>query len=140
MQPVRVTKSQSIAFGKTLCRTIRAGQLRASATTTITGRRLGPILHLSRDDYYSGGYATSSVPVAAGETIEYLQYRAEGTCFVRVHGDVIDADLCPLEDRKGFVLEAQPQTEWWIERLVNGRSQGWLLVDGKNVKESGRTF
>jgi hypothetical protein len=140
MQPVRVIKGQPIEFGKTLFRTTRAGRLRALAAATVTGRRLGPIVLLSRDDYYSGKYATVSLPVASGETIEYLQYRAEGTCFVRVRGDVINADHCPLEAAKSFVLEAEPETEWWIECAVNGKSQGWLLVDGKSVKEIGRTF
>ena len=140
MRPVQVRRGDAIEFGATLYRTTKPGRLRALVPATVTGRRLGPIVHLSRNDYYSGKYPPASVSVAAGEMFDYLQYRAEGTCFVRVRGDVIDANPCPQETASAFVLEAKPEIEWWIEFVVKGRSQGWLLVDGKNVKESGRTF
>jgi hypothetical protein len=140
MRPVQVRKGDAVGFGATLYRTTKPGRLRALTPTMVTGRSLGPIIHLSRNDYYSGMYPAASVSVAAGEMFDYLQYRAEGTCFVRVRGDVIDANPCPQETASAFVLEAKPEIEWWIEFVVKGRSQGWLLVDGKNVKESGRTF
>jgi hypothetical protein len=139
LQVARVRTGEVVEFGRTLYRTTRPGRLRASAASMVTGRRLGPVVHLSRDAYYSGQHPASSVSIAAGEMFDYLQYRAEGTCFVRVHGDVIDLDPCP-RDAKGFVLETRPEIEWWVEYLVNGRSQGWLLVDGKGVKEAGRTW
>lgn len=140
MRPVSVTPGQPIEFGKTVHRTTKAGRLRASVAATITGRRLGRVVHLSRDEYYSGTYSAVTVPVAADEMFEYLQYRAEGTCFVRIRGDVIDAHPCPLEARMAFVLEAEPETEWWVEYLASGQARGWLLVDGKDVRETARRF
>ena len=140
MPPLQVKKGEAVEFGSTVYRTTRPGRLRVLASATVTGRRLGPILRLSRDDYYSGKFPAASVPVTAGELIDYLQYRAEGTCFVRIRGDVIDAGPCPQEVATLFALEAKPELEWWIEHLVKGKSQGWVLVDGKDVKESGRTF
>ena len=139
-QPVQVRKGERLEFGATVHRTTRAGRLRALASETVTGRRVGQIVHLSRNDYYSGKYPAQSVSVAAGEMVDYLQHRAEGTCFVRVRGEVVDASPCPQEAATAFALETTPEIEWWIEYLVEGRSQGWLLVDGKDVREGGRTF
>ena len=75
--------------------------------------------------------------VSAGDTFDYLQYRSEGTCFVRVAGKTMDAELCPTE-RKEFRLDARPTTEWWIHLTVNGKPAGWLLVTDATVKDVGR--
>ena len=98
------------------------------ASTRITGRKLGEVSRLVRSDYYSGKFGPASVAVLAGESIEYLQYRAEGTCFVRIAGSVIDADPCPTQKEGEFRLEAQPSVEWWIHIIVDGKVRGWLLV------------
>ncbi len=95
MPAVQVRKGEAVEFGATVYRTTKPGRLRALASATVTGRRLGPIVRLSRNDYYSGKFPAAAVPVTAGELIEYLQCRAEGTCFVRIRGDVIDAGPCP---------------------------------------------
>jgi hypothetical protein len=133
-------KGERVEFGQTVYRTMRPGRLRALAQAQIRGRRLGAIAQLSREDYYSGKFPTVVLAVSTGEVVEYLQYRAEGTCFVRVRGDVIDADPCPAQGAESFVVEAKPEVEWWIQMLVSRRPKGWLLVDGTNVKEVGRTF
>lgn len=140
---LRVKKGQPVEFGETLYRTIVPGRLKVLKDSQVTGRRLGSILRLSRADYYSGRYPSASLPVRAGEVIDYLQYRAEGSCFVRIRGEVVDADLCPhfvVDSVDRFALDAEPQTEWWVQVVVKGRPKGWLLVDGRNVREEGRTF
>jgi hypothetical protein len=140
---LHVKKGQLVEFGETLYRTTVPGRLRVLKDSQMTGRRMGSILRLSRDDYYSDRYPTVSLPVRAGEVIDYLQNRAEGTCFVRIRGEVIDADPCPhfvVAPADQFALEAEPQTEWWVQVLLKGQPDGWLLVDGRNVREGGRTF
>jgi hypothetical protein len=135
-----VTKGQQVAFDETLYRTIEAGHLEAVAVVNISGRVLGTTRLVTRDAYYKGQFPERAVTVKAGDVVEYLQYRAEGTCFVRVADQVIDADPCPAEDARAFRVMSQAKTEWWI-RLVSDRVPlGWVVVDGTTVKESGRSF
>ena len=75
-----------------------------------------------------------------GLNIEYLQYRAEGTCFVRLSGVVIDADPCPINDKAMFRLETEPKIEWWIHVVLPDNSVGWLLVTDSRVKLVDREF
>ena len=72
--------------------------------------------------------------------IEYLQYRAEGTCFVRIGDRVVDADPCPAQNHQAFRMLNKPKTEWWIRVVVGRVPVGWVIVDGKAIKQSGRTF
>jgi hypothetical protein len=140
---LHVKKGQLLGFGQTVYRTIVPGRLKVLKDAQVTGRRLGSILRLSRDDYYSASYPTASLPVRAGEFIDYLQDRAEGSCFVRIRGEVVDADPCPhlvVHPVGQIALDAEPQTEWWVQVMLEGRPDGWLLVDGRNVREEGRTF
>ncbi len=141
---VHFKKGQAVEFGETVYRTLVPGRFRFLKDGQVKGRRFGSIMRLSPDDYYSDRYPTDSFPVRVGEVIDYLQYRAEGTCFVRIRGEVVDADPCP-DVLTGSVerlvnVDVKPKTEWWVQVVLNGRPAGWLLVDGKNVRERGRTF
>lgn len=135
---VRVRPKQRLAFDDTRYRTMKSGRFLVLASTSITGRRLGDVSRLSRLDYYSGKFGPASVAVGAGESIEYLQYRAEGTCFVRIAGSVVDADPCPTQKEAEFLLEAKPAMEWWIHIIVDGNALGWLLVTDATAKVVGR--
>ena len=140
---LRVNKGQLVEFGETVYRTTVPGRLKVLRNSQVTGRRLGSILRLSRDDYYNGGYPHGSLPVRTGEVIDYLQYRAEGSCLVRIRGEALEADPCPDSTAAAavqFALQTAPQTEWWVEVLLKGQPGGWLLVDGTMVREAGRTF
>jgi hypothetical protein len=134
LETLTVQRRQRLTFGDTRFRTTKAGRFLVLTSTTITGRTLGDLRRLSKPDYYSGKFGHASVAVKAGERIEYLQYRAEGTCFVRVGGSVIDAALCPTEKPAEFRLEAKPVTEWWIHVLVDGKARGWLIVTDATAK------
>jgi hypothetical protein len=135
-----VRPKQRLVFDDTRYRTIAPGRARALIATTITGRNLEAITHLSRADYYSGKFLKTRVEVAAGDTIEYLQYRAEGTCFIRTAGQIVDADPCPINTTAEFRLEASPTIEWWIRIMVNRKPAGWLLVHDATVKLVDRTY
>ena len=129
-----VKPKQRLTFDGTRYRTMKVGQFRVSAPTAVTGRTLGEISRLSRSDYYSGRFGAARVDVARGDPIEYLQYRAEGTCFVRIAGSVIDADPCPTQKRAEFTLVAEPVTEWWIQITIAGQSVGWLVITDSTAK------
>jgi len=136
---VMVQRKQPLKFDHTLYRTIKAGRIRVLMPAYLEGRILGARNRLSTDEYYSDKFPSSKMPVKPGRDIEYLQYRAEGTCFVRIESVVIDASSCPTTDRSAFRLETEPTTEWWIHVIVD-QTAGWLLVTDSNVKEVGREF
>jgi phage tail protein X len=137
---LRVGRGRDMAFDRTRYRTTQPGHLEVVEATHITGRVLGPIRSLSRDEYYMGRFPRQAVPTKRGDVIDYLQYRAEGTCFVRVGEQVVDADPCPAQDGGMFHLATRPKTEWWIRVVWDRLPVGWVMVDGKAVKENGRTF
>jgi hypothetical protein len=124
---------QVLAFDETRYRTTQAGRFTVLTPTLMTGRRLGDTQRLSRADYYSGKFGPARLNLNTGDVVEYLQYRAEGTCFVRVAGAAIDADPCPNQQQKAFRLETEPTTEWWIH-IVQDDLKGWLLVTDATVR------
>jgi len=128
---------QRLSFDDTRYRTIKAGRLRVVAPTQVRGRALGAITYLSKADYYSAKFERSTFQVRAGTMVEYLQYRAEGTCFVRLGANVIDADPCPAGEA-AFKVESEPRTEWWIHVLLSTDTTGWVLVNHTTVKEIDR--
>ncbi len=134
-----VTRGQQIAFDETRYRTTESGRLQVLAAANVTGRVLGTIRLLTRDAYYRGQFPRQSMALKEGDIVEYLQYRAEGTCFVRIADQVIDTDRCPAEVDRIFRVVTQPKTEWWI-RVVLDRPVGWVMVDEKALKQSGRSF
>lgn len=91
---VTVSPNQRLSFDDTRYQTIQAGRIRVLGATHVVGRMIGAVSRLSRDEYYLGKFSSASLAVQPGMTLEYLQYRAEGTCFIRTEGRVIDAD-CP---------------------------------------------
>ena len=134
VETLMVRPKQRLMFDGTRYRTIKAGRFLVLASSSLTGRRLGEVSQLSRSDYYSGKFGPASVGVMPGDSIEYLQYRAEGTCFIRIAGSVIDADPCPTQKKAEFRLEAEPATEWWIHIILDGKALGWLLVSDSTAK------
>jgi hypothetical protein len=138
IRQMSVPPRQRLVFGETRYRTLKPGRFSVLAPTSIKGRMLGDIPRLSRADYYSDKFSDTSVSVNVGDTVEYLQYRAEGTCLVRVAGKTIEADLCPTEKPTEFRLDSKPVTEWWIHITTNGTPAGWLLVTNAAVKELDR--
>ena len=137
---LQVTRGQQIAFDETRYRTIQAGTLQALTATSVTGRILETTRLLTRDAYYKGKFPQETIALNSGETFEYLQYRAEGTCFVRIGNRTIDATRCPAEDDRAFLVISEPKTEWWIRVVVDRVPVGWVMVDKKNIEESGRRF
>jgi hypothetical protein len=135
-----ITRGQHIAFDETRYRTTESGHLQVLAAANVTGRVFGTIRLLTRDAYYKGQFPRQSVALKEGDVVEYLQYRAEGTCFVHIADHVIDADPCPAQDDRTFRVITQPKTEWWIRVVVDRVPVGWVMVDEKAVKQSGRSF
>ena len=133
-----ISLGQRVTFDETRYVTIVPGRLTVLAPAVVTGRLLGTTSRVSTKDYYSGRFASGNVAVSVGKDIEYLQYRAEGTCFVRVDKEVIDADPCPAQDSQHFQAGAKPVVEWWIH--LTGARVGWIEVTETTLKQVDREF
>jgi hypothetical protein len=79
-------------------------------------------------------------PLHPGETVEYLQYRAEGYGTMRVRGMICEVFIMDNEARFDG-MDKEPEVQWWV-RVVDGegRGEGWLLVDGSQAEILGREF
>ena len=134
-----VKRGQRIDFDNTRFRTIEPGRIEALSATRVSGRVLGRTQRLTQDEYYKGKFPHDVIALKAGDQFDYLQYRAEGTCFVRIVDRTVDAQPCPDQDRRRFRVISQPKTEWWIHVLVHGQSLGWVLVEGGTIEVNGRS-
>ncbi len=122
-------------------RTLRPGTILAKTPVRLEGRNLGDTDYLSRDMYYQGGGEQVAVQLQPGDQLEYIQYRAEGTGFVRWNGLVIElADLPWLGNSTELELITAPVPESWIQITDNaGTPLGWAQADEQLV-ETGREF
>jgi hypothetical protein len=86
-----------------------------------------------RDVWCKGG----NTEIRSGNTVEYLQYRAEGYGTVRV-----SEKICEVFLEDGFDgMDKSPETEWWV-RVVDRdeRPFGWILVDRMQLNFLPREF
>jgi hypothetical protein len=134
-----VSPGQIIRFDAARYRTLRSGRVRAWRAASVIGRDLGPISYLAWNQYYRSLFPLETRRVEADETIELLQYHAEGTCFVRASGHVLDTNPCPTRDAESFRLELEPLVEWWIH-VANDGLTGWVLVSGDALRVVDREY
>jgi len=128
----------SLEFDDTRYRTVRPGEVVAVADGVLQARNFRRISFLSADDYYRNA-PLQDIPYQKGTSFEYLQYRAEGNCFVRLDGEIIETDICATLDDK-FRLLSEPITEWWVRVVIFGKPKGWLLIDETTVQFLDRQF
>jgi hypothetical protein len=140
VQRLRVPRGRQIEFDETRYRTIDVGRLLVLSDTRLGGRVFGRLERVSWDTYYHGRIPREAVTCKRGDVIEYLQDRAEGSCFVRVGDQVIEAESCPAADRRTVQVLAEPKIEWWIRVVWNRAPVGWALVDGKTIQQRGRSY
>lgn len=134
-----VSAGTRLTFDSTRFETLAAGLLTTAAALVVTGRDLGAIDHLTRDDYYRAEFPSVDELVPARASIEYLQDRAEGTCFVRLSGRVIDARVCPSL-HEHVTIEREPLTRWWTFVRNDGGAAGWLIVSDSTAQVVRREF
>lgn len=106
----------------------------------MSGTRFGAVARVLRDDYHGNHASRGHVNVTAETHIDYLQYRAEGECFVRVDGVVWAVEDCPTRFKDTYAVQGEPVVEFWARIVQQTRPAGWVLVDGQQVRVVGRTF
>ena len=136
---LKVGADYRLTYDSTVYQTMAPGRIRVLAPFNIRGRVLGNVSRLTRDRYYATQLQSTVVSVDSTSRLEFLQYRAEGSCFVRLGGRVIDAEDCPAMNPVEFALEEEPVTRLWA-RVVDGRRVGWVLVSDSTVRIAGRQF
>jgi len=141
MNKFMIRKGEKIDFDMTRYRNIKPGTIKTKKSVTLTGKNLGPISYLSRSEYYSGKVPSKNYTFKKGDSFEYLQYRAEGSCIVRWKGDIYSMEYCPWLDVENtqFSIETEPVNEWWIRVTKGHNTLGWLLIDTSTVEEK-RSF
>lgn len=78
--------------------------------------------------------------IKPGDTIEYLQYRAEGYITARYKKQICEIFIMDNEP-KFDGLEKEPVVEWWVRVIdKNNKVQGWLLVDKAQINYLDREF
>ena len=130
---------RQITYDSTRFQTITPAAVRVIGDAVVRGRHLGALRHLSREQYNSTAFRDTAIALAPPAVFEFLQYRAEGTCFVRIGGRVVDADPCPVHDRTRFTTAGEPQTLWWIH-AHGATGAGWLQVTDSTAAVEGRRF
>lgn len=131
---------QRVEFDSTWYQTTQPGVILFPQRGTVTGRDFGLVRHLARDRYYDSEVAEVTVSVPAGDSLAFLQYRAEGTCFMRIADRLIDAHPCPGFGRDSVLIVRQPETQWWIRARGQGGAFGWLLVSDSTALSVRREF
>ena len=140
LDTLTVAVGTRVHFDSTRYQTIVTGSIAVLRPTSVVGRDFGVRRHLTYEDYYSGDSENAALRVAPPLTIELLQHRAEGTCFVRMETRVINADPCPMFDSAAVKVEREPETRWWIRvRGQHGRN-GWVVVSDGTAQVVRRQF
>jgi hypothetical protein len=136
-----VARGQRLSFDSARYQTLAPGSVRVLAPARVQGRMLGAVTHLTNDAYFvANRFPSGAVEVDTTTRLEYLQYRAEGTCFVRVGAEVIDAQECPAHEGEAFSLEREPETRWWVRVVGPEARSGWLVVVDGVARVADRTF
>ena len=131
-----VKKKSIIEYTSFRYRTIRPGRVVTKSSGKLEGRSLGEINFLSKDMYYEDYSEPTEIPYHTGDSFEYLQYRAEGSCFIRIKGMVYDIEYCPwLGSSSEIALTKKPLAESWLNT-----SSGWLFVESGVIEEYDRIF
>lgn len=135
-----LVQGEIIKWSNARFRTVVPGLLLVSEDCSIDGSRYGRVFYLSRKDYYRGSGKWETFRFSKRDTIEYLQYRAEGSAFLRMDGTVISAEL--LSPKSAALREIRsPQLELWIEvEDKDGKPLGWFRLDDDYVHRQTRAI
>jgi hypothetical protein len=84
VKTVTVSIDKPLSYDAVRYRTIAVGVLRVISSARVEGRMIGPVTQLFSKEYYSEKFPTVTIDVDRGSRLDYFQYRAETSCFVRV--------------------------------------------------------
>ncbi len=135
---LRGVRNRLIEYDSVRYVTIEPGYLVPLRDTRLTGRIFGNVEAISRSTYYRGETEVVDLIMAAGDTVLYLQDRADNTCFLQVGSAVVEAQPCPSGGLVDWQTIAYPQTELWIRVTTVGKPLGWVKTGAGVTKVAPR--
>ena len=127
-----VRKGQAVEYTETRFQTISPAQLTIQQDLSLKEvADYGTTRYLSRTDYYLRGKLVQ-LELRAGQSINVLQYRAEGDWLFEVHSRVYGGECLPCRG-------SRPETAWWI-KIAQGGKVGWIQINEQTVEFLRRTF
>lgn len=127
-------RGRRVEYDSIRYRTTVPGIFVALRDGNLMGRDFGETRAVPFAAYYGREYSTVVRSVATGDTVSYLQYRAEGTCFLRHGSTVIEAKPCPIELPADWKTVRDAKTELWIRVTTLGAPLGWILAGPRITK------
>jgi hypothetical protein len=126
-----VKKGEILGRGRHLYRALKPGRIIVTSPFQVQAHSYGAIDLLTR----MSSSTLKTFSFEPGDLIEYLQYRSEGFCVLRIGNEVIEA---PEPDSHRTTIKAKPVNEWWVLALGSFESErGWALVDGRRIARKG---
>ena len=140
VEQFKIKNGEKITFDETRYCTVKPAIVKTVNSTYLYDViKYGKLKYFSMKAYYEAGSGPESkFALKSGEVIEYLQYRAEGSCIFRWRGDIY-AGSCSWEGRPNsadFNMESLPINELWVRITKNKKTSGWFLVEKKLVTGS----
>jgi hypothetical protein len=137
----KVTLGGAVPYSETRLITLKSGVIEVTHPGELQARSLGEIRYLSGDDYYQKGSRFQAMAVEKGERLQYLQYRAEGSCLAKRGRSVYEIEGCDFGESSPLKLRSEPVVEWWIRLPREGQNPtGWLRVSEQVVNFLPRAF
>ncbi len=109
--------------------TVVPGRAVARTATEIEGRSFGRFRTISRRRYYGPDAPRVTRPLSPGDGVALFGHRAEGSCFIGIGAETLEAHLCPTFRPDDFAVREEPTLEWWIQMRWEGGPAYWLLVE-----------
>lgn len=126
-----VKKGEMLGRGRHLYRTLKPGRITVTSPFQVKAHSYGAINLLTR----MSSSTLKTFSFEPGDLIEYLQYRSEGFCILRIGNEVIEA---PEPDPRRTTRKTKPVNEWWVLALGSFEAErGWALVDGRRITRKG---
>lgn len=122
-------KAHTINFSDAVTITLKPGLIMFNKGSELKGTDYGKVTALTKDEYYDRGTPFNG-KIASDETLDYLQYRAEGSFFIRRNGKVLALESGPEPLSK-------PMTEWWVRLKLtkNKLDSGWIKIQSDMVQD-----
>lgn len=136
---VPISDSEALPFDKAVTKTIEAGKIKVSGDVLLKTRSFGEIETLTPEAYYDESIAWEDRTITAEDKPTLLMWLSEGNCLIAIKQTMNESAECPMESDGLWMLINQPETETWIETVIN-ESKGWVKVDGQRIKEVSRSF
>lgn len=132
---LKILKGRKIDFQETRYRTVKSGAIVAKAPVSLSVTSYGKGDYLPPDAYYHQGMK-KNIDLKSGDSLEYLQYRAEGECLIKLNGEVL-----AIPPHENIRIASEPLTEWWVLAVDKQKKPlGWILIDDKTVEFAKRQF